>query len=389
MAWRSFDERFRIYQYVVKQDHAPIQQVELHTDPVVAETVSNRAIFLQSRSHSLYSIRLFVVVLLDPGPLDRVHGLSNRGAIRSAAAQLRRNQNTLRDHLNSFDRTVGDLLKVTFLDKADAFQFFRLLGNLDQDLAGAERLKYDSHVDHYVSTVPLACTIDGIRLGDAKLEVLSLRQPPVSTFPNVLRELLAIDANFILCSEFKRVSNEQAIATIRAAQSHFHWSQWVSDLSSILSMVLNRGKRENVIAHKSALNDVEDLDKTLARIKNDGEYLGEFSLTAILYGWGNQDKLTTAAADVVKIFGNHEASLIRETYNTLNAYLSIFPGNQAFNLRRTWLLSGNYADLSFVYAPAAGEKTNQHLGGEHLVILETNDGTPYYFKSTKATGSEP
>jgi len=48
-------------------------------------------------------------------------------------------------------------------------------------------------------------------------------------------------------------------------------------------MVLNRGKRENVIADKTALNDVEDLDKTLARIKNDGEYLGEFSFTAVIY----------------------------------------------------------------------------------------------------------
>ncbi len=80
-----------------------------------------------------------------------------------------------------------------------------------------------------------------------------------------------------------------------------------------------------------------------------------------------------------KIFGNHEAALIRETYNALNAYLSIIPGNQAFNLRRTWLLSGNYADLSFLYAPYSGEKGNRHLGGEHLVVLETNEATPYYF----------
>ena len=122
--------------------------------------------------------------------------------------------------------------------------------------------------------------------------------------------------------------NDKAITTIRGAQNHFHWSQWVSDLPSILSMVLNRGKREDVIADKSALNDVEDLDNTLARIKNDGEYLGEFSLTVLLYGWNDSTTLKHAAADVIKIFGNHEASLIRETYNALNAYLAIFPGNQ-------------------------------------------------------------
>jgi len=149
-------------------------------------------------------------------------------------------------------------------------------------------------------------------------------------------------------------------------------------------MILNRGKRENVIADKIAVNDVEDLDKTLARIKNEGEYLGEFSVTVLLYRWGEDSKVRTAATDVVKVFGNHEASLMRETYNALNAYLCIFPGNQAFNLRRTWLLSGNYADLSFVYAPSIGGKRNQHLGSESLVVLETNEGTPYHFNVYEA-----
>ncbi|MBV8830079.1 MAG: DUF87 domain-containing protein, partial [Acidobacteriaceae bacterium] len=49
------------------------------------------------------------------------------------------------------------------------------------------------------------------------------------------------------------------------------------------------------------------------------------------------------------------------------------------NVRKTWLLSGNYADLSFLYAPHLGEKVNRHLRSEHLVALETNDQTPYYF----------
>lgn len=192
-----------------------------------------------------------------------------------------------------------------------------------------------------------------------------------------MRELLALERNFILCTEFKRVLNYKAVGTIWAAQNHFHWSQWVADIPSILSMVLNRGKRENVIADKSVLNDVEDLDKTLARINNDGEYLGEFSFTVVLYGLCDQHKLQKAASDVIKIFGNQEAALIHETYNALNAYLAIIPGNNAFNLRRTWLLSGNYADLSFLYSRAVGEKTTRYLRNEYLVVLERNDRTPY------------
>ena len=36
-AWRSFDERFRIYQYVLKQDRARIEHAD-HTNPTVRRT---------------------------------------------------------------------------------------------------------------------------------------------------------------------------------------------------------------------------------------------------------------------------------------------------------------------------------------------------------------
>ncbi|MGI9070436.1 MAG: VirB4 family type IV secretion system protein [Bryobacteraceae bacterium] len=382
-AWRCFDEQFRIYQYVVKQDHAPIEQRSDYATEVVPKTVKDRSDHLQSKAAGLYTVQLFYVLLYEPPLLTNNNALkrtvSTKKVLRVLTDELEHNRTILLGHAQGFQRTIGDLLGLTPLEKREAFAFFRLLTNLDPEIASAERLKYDSHLDYYMTSLPLACTQDGIRIGKAQLEVLSLKEPPRNTFPNVLRDLLALETNFILCTEFKRVLNDKAITTIRAAQSHFHWSQWVADVPSIISMILNRGNRENVIADKSALNDVEDLDKTLARINNEGEYLGEFSFTILLYGWTDKPRLQKASADVIKIFGNHEGSLIHESYNALNAYLSIIPGNQAFNLRRTWLLSSNYADLSFLYAPYAGEKVNRHLHNEHLVVLETNDQTPYYF----------
>jgi len=359
-AWRLFDDRFRLYQYVVKQNRAPIEQGNEYPNAAVRQTVQNRSEYLSSKAQGLFTIQIFYVLLFEPGAPSAMRTISNKKVLRVLAHQLERNRNTLLGHVESFQRTIGDLLGISLLRKMDSFAFLRLLANLDPEVAAAGRLKYDRYIDYYLPSLPLACIDDGIRLGEAQVEVLSLKEPPATTFPNVLRHLLAIEANFILCSEFKPVLNEKAITTIRTAQNHFHWSQWVSDLPSILSMVMNRGNRENVIADKSALNDVEELDHTLARIKNDGEYLGEFSFTVLLYGWGDRARLKSAAADVVKIFGNHEAALIQETYNALNAYLSIIPGNNAFNLRRTWLLSGNYADLSFLYAPSTGEKANRH-----------------------------
>jgi len=385
-AWRIFDERYRIYQYVIKRDRAPIHTRDDHRTDAVRRTTRDRNAHLRSKPTGLYTLHLVYVLLFEP-PAIRAGGnrsISSNRVLRVLTEDLDRNRGILLAHAEAFVRNIGDLLGLRILHKAEAFAFLRLLANLDPEVSNSEHLRHDGHVDFYMASSPITCTRDGLQIAEAQLEVLSVKEPPHATFPNVLRDLLALETNFILCTEFKRILNDQAVTTIRAAQKHFHWSQWVADIPSIVSMIVNRGNRQNVIADKSALNDVEDLDGTLSRINNGGEYLGEFSFTVILYGWKGKPALQSAATDVVKIFGNHEAALIRETYNALNAYLSIIPGNQAFNLRRTWLLSGNYADLSFLYAPYSGEKVNRHLRAEHLVVLETNHHTPYYFNLHEA-----
>jgi type IV secretory pathway VirB4 component len=48
-AWRSFDERFRLYQYVVKQDDAPIDQRADYLTAAVHRTVQDRNEYLRSK----------------------------------------------------------------------------------------------------------------------------------------------------------------------------------------------------------------------------------------------------------------------------------------------------------------------------------------------------
>ena len=44
----------------------------------------------------------------------------------------------------------------------------------------------------------------------------------------------------------------------------------------------------------------------------------------------------------MKALAAHDGSLFEETYNLLNAWLSIVPGNGAHNLRRLALLETNW-----------------------------------------------
>ena len=78
------------------------------------------------------------------------------------------------------------------------------------------------------------------------------------------------------------------------------------------------------------------------------------------------------------VFTNADGALFAETYNQLNAYFAIVPGNHAFNLRRLYLLNTNYADLSFLFTILPGEKVNSYLAAEYLAVMETDNQTPYY-----------
>jgi type IV secretion system protein VirB4 len=85
-------------------------------------------------------------------------------------------------------------------------------------------------------------------------------------------------------------------------------------------------------------------------------------------------------ADCIKVFAGHDGALYEESYNLLNAWLAVVPGNAAHNLRRLPLLNTNCADLSFLFALDVGERTSAHLAGRpSLAVFETEHQTPYFW----------
>ena len=97
----------------------------------------------------------------------------------------------------------------------------------------------------------------------------------------------------------------------------------------------------------------------------------------MLYGHSKAD-LERLVAEFTGAFTNADGNLFAETYNQLNAYFAIVPGNYALNLRKLFLLNTNYADLSFLFTILPGEKTNSYFGGEYTAVVETDNDTPYF-----------
>ena len=68
--------------------------------------------------------------------------------------------------------------------------------------------------------------------------------------------------------------------------------------------------------------------------------------------------LKRCVAKMAEVFSTHDAKLVEESYNMLNAWIAMVPGNYAHNFRSLLLLNTNYADMSFLFAPATGSVRN-------------------------------
>jgi type IV secretion system protein VirB4 len=133
-----------------------------------------------------------------------------------------------------------------------------------------------------------------------------------------------------------------------------------------------------MLVDDSASATVRQLGDALTELEVNGHFFGSCSLTLVLHGEDGR-ALEYQAAEAMKAMAVHDGSLFDETYNLLNAWLSIVPGNSAHNLRRLALLETNVADLSFLFTLDRGERLSPHLGQEALATFETPHHTAYAF----------
>ncbi|HWB83492.1 MAG TPA: hypothetical protein VG675_05100 [Bryobacteraceae bacterium] len=390
-AVRNFSADFRIYQVLLKRDHAPLPYRH-YENAVVEAAIQDRIEYLRRNSESLYTLDLFLVFCYEGwshhrdlgerarqiarDPVTAFHDwLSHDKKLVVLESELARAREVLRNKVAGFLVQMEETLGLELLDKQDAFRslFCRLL-NYAPHKSDSLRLRHDRFVDYQAANSALECYRDHLKIDDFHAAVLSLKEPPAQTFPNMFRALQELPANFVAVTEWKREDNLKMRRAIQTRRRHHHVSK-----SSFLNYVWGSqpARPDEVLVDDSEAAHVADLGRCLHELEINGNYFGQFSLTVILYDRSRQ-RLERSVAECSKVFSTHDAVLIEERYNLLNAWLAAVPGNHLYNLRRMWLLNTNYADLSFLFTQHSGELWNRHLDREYLAILETNHGAPYF-----------
>ena len=391
-ALKLFDEDYRLYQYLFKRNNEAIPY-KLYANPIVNTAIKNRIAYLGSKADKLFSLSVYYVVLrqgfqtvdklgtalaeLVKNPKKALANLYAHFSSQKQAVALDRHSGdaeaALLQKARSFILQVSDFLPVRMLDKQEAFRVLKRTLNFRPDKLELAKLKYDTFLDYFLPESPIECHRGFLRLDDYYVKVLTLKEPSVQSFPLIFKQLLEVEANYYVVTEWKKEDSGKMRRTIQAKRRHFHNTK-----RSFASQVsLNDAPTQDVLLDDSKESQVRELGEGIKEIELHGNYFGQFSLTVVIYDL-DMAKVDRACADFYKVFSVHDAQLYEENYNLLNAFLAAVPGNHAFNLRSLYLLNTNYADFSFLFTLHSGQPRNQHLRHEYLAVLETNHHTPYY-----------
>lgn len=391
-ALKAFGQGFHVYQYLFKANRPEIPFAN-YDDPIVEAAVEQRRRFFESKRDNLYQIEIFYVVLLEGARSKRGIGTAiarlfsdPSGAIGELQAQFSNNSvktllrlqieadlAKLDQRVQAFTRQLSDFVKITLLDQQGQFTFLRRLLNFDSwRIAGMPQST--QFLDYQVVNSNIEAERDHLRVGDHQVRILTMKEAITETRPMVLDSLLKIPANFIVCTEWTPLPTSKARKEVNKRRRHFNMSKtaFVSQMGNDVTKTNPR----DVLVDESKQADIENLGDCL-RALGDGQSLGDFSLSIVLYG-DSKARVDELVGEFVSVFTNADGNLFTESYNQLNAYFATVPGNYALNLRKLYLLNSNYADLSFLFTILPGETRNAHLGAEYLAVLETDNSTPYF-----------
>jgi type IV secretion system protein VirB4 len=280
------------------------------------------------------------------------------------AAELARRLSELRHAMSSLEVYLEDLGPEP-LAKREAFRFFRRLVNGFSDTGS---LKYDTHVDQFLTESALECHPDHLTIGTTTVKVLSMKDAPSSTFASMLDDLYVVPGEFVACLQWQRLTDERVRRDLHVRRLHFAQKR-----TSMLTYLMAAQPRD-VLVDDSATAVVSELGSALTDMEVQRHFFGACSLTIVMRG----PEVDRTASSLGKVLSAHDGSFIAETYNLLQAWASILPGNGVFNLRQLALLETHCADLSFLCTVDEGTRVDP-AGRPPLLQCTTQQGTPYAY----------
>ncbi|MBB6144107.1 type IV secretion system protein VirB4 [Silvibacterium bohemicum] len=270
-ALRGLPEGACLYQYTRVMSGYELPRQKQYSNPVTQVFVDDRLTFLE-KTAGFRRIDIHWCLTLEPSKLKAFERKPQENAADSSRmlAELQKAATILGGHL-------GSLLGLRLLDKADAFQFFSYLFNLEE-WASQAQLRDDAGVDRQIVSNPVAWHSDHLRVGKRYVQMYSLKTTPEASRPCLFSGLLALDCDSVLCSTWRPKSTTAARSEIDAQEKFISFFK-VGVLTRVMSG-RDTASLDTGAGAKAANSSVDDLSLVIREL--DKKAQGEYSLRLLL-----------------------------------------------------------------------------------------------------------
>ena len=365
-ALRGLPEGSCLYQYMRVLSGFKLPRQGHYANPITETFASDRLSFLD-RTAGFRRIDLHWCLTLEPSKAKAFERKPQENAVDTSRmfADLEKTAVILQSHL-------GSSLGLTLIGKAEVFQFFSYLFNLE-DWAERDQLHSDTGVDRQIVKNAVAWHSDHVQVGKRHVQMFSLKTTPEASRPCLFSSLMTLDCDSILCSTWRVKSTSAARREIDAQEKFISFFK-VGVLTRVMSG-RDTVSLETGAGAKAANSSVDDLSEVIRAL--DKKAQGEYSLRLLLAARSAEQLRDTVPA-VHRIFVDARAQVMEETLGNLSAFYAMFPGNHKFNVFPLWLAEDHHARLSSVFAPHIGHPHSEDLDNEYLNIFETRTRTPFF-----------
>ena len=363
---RGLPEGSCLYQYTRVMSGFDLPRQARYANPATEVFASDRLTFLENTA-GFRRIDLHWCLTLEPSKVKAFERKPQENAVDTSRmlADLEKTATILQSHL-------GNAIGLRLLGKAETFQFFSYLFNLEE-WAEQDQLRSDAGVDRQIVKTPVAWHSDHLQVGKRHVQMFSLKTTPEASRPCLFSGLLRLDCDSVLCSTWRVKSTSSARSEIDAQEKFISFFK-VGVLTRVMSG-RDTASLETGAGAKAANNNVDDLSEVIRSL--DKKAQGEYSLRLLLAA-RSQEQLRNTVPAAHRIFVDARAQVMEETLGNLSAFFAMFPGNHKFNVFPLWLAEDHHARLSSVFAPHIGHPHSEDLDSEYLNIFETRTRTPFF-----------
>ncbi len=227
------------------------------------------------------------------------------------------------------------------------------------------------YLDGLLCDTPLTGGLEP-RLGDAHLRTLTLLGFPNLSRPGILDALNHQDFAYRWVTRFLPLDKADATSVLTRLRR-----QWFNKRKSVTALLREVLYNQPVqLTDSDADNKVADADAALQELGGDHVAFG-YLTTTISVSDESRSTVEEKVRALERVVAGLGFSVIRESVNAVEAWLSSLPGQVYANVRQPLVHTLNLAHLMPLSGVWAGPEGDQHLQGPPLLLANTAGTTPF------------